>query len=252
MSFHPRISLHGVSTWNQSFDEDLAFWADIGIDHVSIIAPKLEAAGPDACSQALLDAGLRISSVTGYPHQLADALEFAAAVDAPMVYMPPMGAGPVFYEESAEKYRKEIAPHVARAAELGLRFAMENTNPLQSFVYTVRDAIDLGRSTGVDLVLDFNSSWYERGLAELLQANLDVLALVQICDRKLGATTMNRVAIGDGDLPVERLLEVVLEAGYEGVFELELLGPEIESEGYKAPIVRSLERASDMLDRLGT
>jgi sugar phosphate isomerase/epimerase len=75
---------------------------------------------------------------------------------------------------------------------------------------------------------------------------------VQICDYKIGTfDTPNRCAIGDGDIPVERLLRMILEAGYQGAFELEILGPRIEEEGYRAPIARSLERASEILDRLG-
>ena len=143
----------------------------------------------------------------------------------------------------------------ARAQELGVRLAVEPTNPLRSdvsFVYTVRDAVDLARMAGIRVCVDFYSSWYERGLDDLVRRNIDIIELVQICDFKIGTLdTPNRVAIGDGDIPVERLLALVLDAGYEGVFELEILGPQIEAEGYRAPIVRSLERASEMLDRLG-
>ena len=42
-----------------------------------------------------------------------------------------------------------------------------------------------------------------------------------------------------------------LDAGYEGPFDLEILGPRIEEEGYRAPIARSLDRAGEMLQRLG-
>jgi sugar phosphate isomerase/epimerase len=75
---------------------------------------------------------------------------------------------------------------------------------------------------------------------------------VQIGDYRLGTFDMpNRVAIGDGDLPVERMLAMVLDAGYTGPFDLEIIGPVIEDEGYRGPILRSVERATDMLDRLG-
>ena len=85
-----------------------------------------------------------------------------------------------------------------------------------------------------------------------MRENIDLVALVQICDYKLGTFDMpNRCAVGDGDIPVERLMGMVLDAGYEGAFDLEILGPRIEEEGYRAPIARSLERASEMLDRLG-
>jgi sugar phosphate isomerase/epimerase len=105
---------------------------------------------------------------------------------------------------------------------------------------------------GMGIVVDFYSAWYERGLEELVRKHIDSVALVQLCDYKLGTFDMpNRCAVGDGDIPVERLLGLVLDAGYEGPFDLEILGPRIEEEGYGAPIARSLERAGEMLARLG-
>jgi sugar phosphate isomerase/epimerase len=76
--------------------------------------------------------------------------------------------------------------------------------------------------------------------------------LVQVSDYTLGTMDMpNRCAIGDGDVPVEALLALLLDAGYAGPIELEFLGPRIEEEGYRGPIRRSLERLGDMLGRLG-
>ena len=46
-------------------------------------------------------------------------------------------------------------------------------------------------------------------------------------------------------------LAILLDAGYDGMFDLELLGPKIEAEGYLSATRRSLERATEMLDRLG-
>ena len=172
-----------------------------------------------------------------------------------MLYIVSGGAGSLPWEEAAENFCKDMAPGVARAHELGVRLAVEPTNPLRtdvSFVHTVRDAVDLARMAGMGVVVDFYSSWYERGLEEVVRENIDVVSLVQIDDYKLGTFDIpNRCAIGDGDIPVERLMGMLLDAGYEGAFDLEILGPQIEAEGYRSPIARSLERASEMLDRLG-
>jgi sugar phosphate isomerase/epimerase len=247
--------LSGISSWRQSLDDDLALWADLGIDYVGLLTPKFEAPGWDASLKTVLDAGVRVSSIVSYFEEITEALDFTAAVGAPLLYVIPGGAGSVLYEEAADKFAEDTVPLVARARDLGLRLAIENTNPLrrqESFVYTVRDAVELGRRTGVDIVLDFCSSWYESGLQKLVRDNVDLLALVQICDYKIGTTeTANRVAIGDGDIPVERLMGLVLDAGYEGPFDLEILGPRIEEEGYRSSILRSLERATEILDRLG-
>ncbi len=164
-----------------------------------------------------------------------------------MLYIVSGSAGSTPWEEAAQKFCEDLAPLVARGKELGVRLALEPTNPLRtdvSFVHSVRDAVDLARMADMGVVVDFYSSWYERGLEELVRKNIDLVALVQICDYKLGTFDMpNRCAIGDGDIPVERLLGLLLDAGYEGPFDLEILGPRIEEEGYRAPIARSVERA---------
>jgi sugar phosphate isomerase/epimerase len=255
MAPHPRVSLNSICSMNQSFDEDLALWADLGIDHVGLISPKLDGVGWDAARQAVLDRRLRVSSMSCYRDEIARSLDFSAAVGSEVLYLVPGSGGSLLWEEAAEKFCEEIAPCVARARELGVRLAVEPTNPLRtdvSFVHTVRDAVHLARMADMSVAVDFYSSWYERGLEEVVRDNIDLVALVQIDDYTLGTFDIpNRCAIGDGDIPVERLMGMVLDAGYEGAFDLEILGPQIEAEGYRSPIARSVERASEMLDRLG-
>ena len=62
MSFHPRLSVNSICSMHQSLDEDLALWADLGIDHVGLITPKFDDPGWDAGRRAVVDAGLRVSS----------------------------------------------------------------------------------------------------------------------------------------------------------------------------------------------
>ena len=236
---HPRLSVNAICSMTQTLDEDVALWAELGIDHVGLISPKFDDAGHDAGRQAI-----------------ADALELTAAVGTGVLYVPPgRAAGAVPWEEAAERFCADVAPLVPRARELGVRLAVEPTNPLRtdvSFVHCVRDAIDLAHMAGTGIVVDLYSCWYERGLDELVRKHIDTVALVQVCDYALGTFDMpNRCAVGDGDIPIERLLGLVLDAGYAGPFDIEILGPRIEEEGYAAPIARSVERASEMLERLG-
>ena len=48
--------------------------------------------------------------------------------------------------------------------------------------------------------------------------------------------TPDRRVPGDGDIPLARLLRILVDAGYAGAFELELVGPAIEDEGYESAI----------------
>ena len=135
-----------------------------------------------------------------------------------------------------------------------MALAVEPTNPLRSdvsFVYSLRDALHLARAAQIDVVLDFYSCWYERELEQFVRDNLESLALVQICDYAIGTfDTPNRSVIGDGDIPVERLVQMLLDTGYRGAFDVEILGPKIEAEGYAHAIRRSVAHASEILDRL--
>jgi sugar phosphate isomerase/epimerase len=56
---------------------------------------------------------------------------------------------------------------------------------------------------------------------------------------------------GDGDIPIARILGIVLDAGYEGVFDLELIGDAIAAEGYDAGVPRAVERLGALLESLG-
>ena len=62
---------------------------------------------------------------------------------------------------------------------------------------------------------------------------------------------MNRRVPGDGDMPLTWLIEQLLEAGYGGVFEIEVIGPHIEAEGYASAIRRSVHWLNETLVRLG-
>jgi sugar phosphate isomerase/epimerase len=81
---------------------------------------------------------------------------------------------------------------------------------------------------------------------------MPMTGLVQASDYVLGDRTAPcRAVPGDGTIPLERLLGDILDAGYTGVFDLELVGPRIETEGNRAATLRAAERLSEILYRLG-
>ena len=252
---HPRLSVNNLSSVGQPLADDLAMWRELGVGHVGLISPKCEATGWASARELVAGAGLRVSNVAAEEHVLMESLELAAALGAGCAYICTGGAPGMTWENATAAFCERTGPAVALADRLGVRVGIEPTNPLRadlSFVFTLRDAIDLARSSGTAVVLDLYSCWYERDFDTLVHDNVDVLALVQLGDYALGTfDTPNRVAIGDGDIPFERLVGSLLDAGYTGVFDLELLGPRVEAEGYAPVIRRSVERATALLDRLG-
>jgi sugar phosphate isomerase/epimerase len=100
--------------------------------------------------------------------------------------------------------------------------------------------------------MECNACWAERGLATTIEVGADLLRLVQVSDFVIGTLcTPQRAVPGDGDIPLERILRQVVAAGYEGVFDLELLGPRIEEEGYEAAVPRAVAALEDLLGRVG-
>ena len=91
--------------------------------------------------------------------------------------------------------------------------------------------------------MEINACWAERGLDATIADAVDRLRLVQVSDFAIGTlSTPNRLVPGDGDIPLARIIGQVLDAGYDGCFDLELIGPAIEAEGYAAAIPRVVER----------
>jgi sugar phosphate isomerase/epimerase len=269
---HPRLSVNSVSSVRQSLLDDIEMWRELGIDHVALILPKIDQAGWEEARTMVTKAGLRVSTIFGPTYRPLDAdraegsfdddqrrtvevIDFAASVGAASVYVCSGAASTLSFDEGTAVFADLVAPAVARSAEVGVPLLLEPTNPLRidiSFVFWQRDAMDVARAAGTKVMLDLQSSWYERGLEQVVRRNIDLVGLTQISDFVIGTTqTGDRAVPGDGDIPLERLLAMVLDAGFEGSFDLEVMGPRVEKEGYRAAVKRSVERASELLDRVG-
>ena len=263
----PRISLSAISTFRWSLAEDLAFYAAHGIGDVGISVVKLEQHGWADGAARVRDAGLRVTNLIGLgPFQLAHpsewgaqrerlvrALEAGTTIGAECLVFTTGPAGPLTWEEAADALEQAMAPVLAEARTRGIPFALEHTNSLRvdvGFVHTLRDVVDLAGRLDVGVCMEINACWAERGLGETIAAGVERLRLVQVSDFAVGTlSTPNRLVPGDGDIPLDRILGQLLDAGYDSVFDLELIGPAIDAEGYEGAALRSIERLRALLDR---
>lgn len=71
---------------------------------------------------------------------------------------------------------------------------------------------------------------------------------MQLSDYAIGTrSTPHRLVPGDGDIPLARIVHQLLDAGYAGVFDIEIVGPAIDDEGYERAIERSIAAVQDLL-----
>jgi sugar phosphate isomerase/epimerase len=242
-----------ISSWTWSVAEDLAFYREAGIPTVGVALRKLDEPG---AADRLAASGLAWSDVIGVGSgRVGEGIALAARLGAPMVVLTTGPAGPLTWEEAADRFAATMAALVDQARAAGVGLTLEHTNSLRAdvgFVHTLRDAVDLARRIDLGVCIEVNACWGERDLGRTIADGIDRIRLVQVSDYAIGTTsTPDRLVPGDGDIPLSRILGQLLDAGYEGAFELELVGPRIDAEGYASAITRSVERLSELLTDLG-
>jgi sugar phosphate isomerase/epimerase len=96
-----------------------------------------------------------------------------------------------------------------------------------------------------------SNAWIERRLYENIATRVDRIALVQVSDFRVGTMrASDRVVVGDGDIPLARICRALADAGYDGWYDIELLGPAIEAEGYAAVVPRAVARFRALADEV--
>lgn len=262
------VSVSAICTFDWSLEEDLAFYAEHGITNVGISVVKLERHGWVDGAARVRDAGLRVTNLIGLgPFRLADpeqweqqrerllhALDAGVTVGAECLVVTTGPAGPLSWEAAADALEDALGPVLTEARAKGIPFALEHTNSLRvdvGFVHTLRDVVDLARRLDIGVCMEINACWAERDLGATITDGMDRIRLVQVSDFAVGTlSTPNRLVPGDGDIPLARIIGQVLDAGYPGCFDLELIGPAIEAEGYATAIPRAVAQLDELLGTL--
>jgi sugar phosphate isomerase/epimerase len=118
--------------------------------------------------------------------------------------------------------------------------------------HSLRDALALAEMADIGVCIDLYACWAEAGLRESIERALPRLQLVQISDYVYGDRALPcRAVPGDGAVPLARILEWLLAAGYAGAFDLELIGPRIDREGRLRAVRRAAQYVGEMLRGLG-
>ncbi|MFC0206141.1 sugar phosphate isomerase/epimerase family protein [Novosphingobium soli] len=268
---HPRVSLHQVALIDAPTGDFAAFCAELGLRHCTLATPRLlRDEGELAAACAAVEAGRLAVGCINHPFALHPDLErdrgqaaegllraiaMAGRLGAPAIYLLTGGRGGLSWDAAAERFAHLLAPCRAAATEAGVALLVENASPLNADIHiahTLPDATRLARIAGTGVCIELHACWTEAGLRDNLADAMPLAGLVQVSDYVLGdRTSPCRAVPGDGAIPLEAILRDVLDLGYTGLFDLELVGPRIADEGPRAACTRAARVLSDMLDRLG-
>lgn len=269
---HPRISLNSFTTFTEPLGDDLALCRELGIQNLGLVTTKYEP-DPGAAAEQCRAAGVNVSFVATHMgnvsplelgaragaavlEQLRLAIDAAQTLGAHLVYFP-SGAAPrrTPSDPAFDALARALEPAVAYGAARGVRLGVENNSVStrhHGFVHTMADAVRLAEMSDIDICMEIQNAWVESGLEPLFKAHASRIAVVQVSDFVVGEELrMNRCVPGDGDIPLEWMIGTLLDAGYTGLFDIELVGPHIDKEGVVPAIRRSEEWLAELLTRLG-
>ena len=263
-----RVSMSQITTRGWSFERDVAVFAAAGVDGIGISIAKLDACGKSRAAHLLREVRLPVSCLTSsgfFPlgdedgeraalARVREHLQVAAELDAACLLVLTGGSPRLEWERAAARARPLLEALVVDAERARVRLAIEPTSQLRmdlSFLHTFDEALDFVDAIGspwLGVVLELNNAWIERRLYDNIRTRTDRIALVQVSDFKVGTLAANeRVVPGDGDIPLGGIMRALAAAGYDGWYDIELLGSAIEQEGYAAAVPRALARERALL-----
>jgi sugar phosphate isomerase/epimerase len=269
---HPRVSIHAVCFPGAGLSELAGYWRELGAHRVSLVSNLLLDGDLTAAQEILRGGDYKVETIT-HPFlgdrpleqreeswreardTLTRVIQAAKSVGARSIYMLTGGHGSLTWEQAAEVFRTAIAPCVTQAKAAGIALMVENSSALyahQHIAHTLRDAVTLAQIAGTGVCIDLFACWTEAGLRESIERAMPECHMVQLCDYVYGDRALpSRAVPGDGAIPVKRILEWVLKAGYTGAFDLELIGPRIDAEGRLEAVRRAASNVDEMLRALG-
>jgi sugar phosphate isomerase/epimerase len=268
-SLHPRVAVSGLCFPDLSAVESVGALGALGVTKTSMTSAKLLESGTraviDACWKNAVEvvtttALARFSlspgaDVSAQLHRAREDIARAAAVGATSVYTL---TGPRAYADWADNvdaYARLVGDLADYAAARNVALAVEPASWLYadfSFVHSFHDSVAFARCAGMQVCLDIFHVWAESELRQDIKDHIDLVRHVQISDMQRGARSLPcRAVPGDGDVPIRAIVRWLLDAGYAGVFDLELSGPSIDELGHHEAARRSAVWLDALLGELG-
>ena len=258
-----RFSISELTTFRWSFDEDVYQYRQAGVSAIGVWRQKLTDFGEDKGRELLADSDMTVSSLlwaggfTGSDgrnqreslQDAREAIELAAFLEASCLVIYSGARGGHTLNHANRLFRQAIDTLLPVAEKLSVTLAVKPMHPLcaggWTFLTDLERAGQWSRSYDHDrlkLVLDLYQWGFDPSFSDLLESLVPELALVQLGDGRVSPdeapdTEQSRCPLGAGEIPLAQYLEQLILAGYDGYYELELMGEEIESLDYE-PMLR--------------
>jgi sugar phosphate isomerase/epimerase len=238
----PRIVVHYLSLPSGTpVPEALGMVQSAGLNRIGLPRTAIDESGWETTVAAVRESGIEVVYLSHksmftldaddeWPQEraaLRRTVQMAQDLGAGLVYGTTGPAGRLTPDAAELRFVEAVRPLLADAADLSVRLMIESTNPQFAdidILHSLRDSVRVARAAGVGLVVDLHPIWTEFGLAQLLSEVSAWAGMVQISDYVPGTRSVYRSIPGDGVIPIQTLLTLMLDNGFSGPIDLELIG----------------------------
>jgi sugar phosphate isomerase/epimerase len=262
-----RLAVSELTTLRWSFEEDVEHYRALDIPAIGVWRQKLADIGDERGAAMIAASGLSVSSLQwaggftghdGHTHEesLTDArraIRTAALIRARCLIVHSGARAAHTHRHARKLFREALDKLLPLAEEHGTRLAIE---PMHSdsggnftFFHCLDETLELvGQydSPAIGLALDTYHWGHWPGLIDRLPQLAPRLALVQLGDsRQPPQREPNRCLLGEGSIPLREIATRLNAAGYDGFYEVELMGEEIEALDY-CEVLKSSRQTFDV------
>jgi sugar phosphate isomerase/epimerase len=249
-----RLSINEMTTFRWSFEEDVHHYVAAGISGIGVWRQKLSDFGEEKGVELIREKDLAVSSLlwaggfTGsdgrsFKESVSDAHEairLAAALRASCLTVYSGARGGHTNNHARRLFKTALKELVPVAGEFGVTLAIE---PMHvgyasewTFLTSVQETLSLIEELAnpqLKIAFDTYQFGWEPLVLESLASWAPHIAIVQLGDtREMPQREPNRCRIGEGLVPLSKIIEELRNAGYGGFFEVKLLGEDVEAYSY--------------------
>ena len=256
-----RLSINELTTFRWTFEEDVQHYRQAGVEGIGVWRQKLSDFGEEKGIELLLESGLSVSSLLwaggftgsdGRSHKESvedakEAIRLGAAMDADclIVYSGPR-AGHT-HNHARRLVRSALDQLLPLAGDVDLDLAIE---PMHAgcaadwtYLTELSEALELLAacdSPHLKLAFDTYHLCQNGSVTPVLEQIAPRIAIVQLGDaREPPHGEPNRAPLGEGKLPLVEVVKTLQAAGYNGYYDVELMGEDIEQTSYQDLVTQS-------------
>lgn len=264
------LSMNETTTFRWSFEEDVANYREAGITAIGVWRQKLSDCGLARGVELLTQSGLKASHLfwaggftgsDGRTHResiedAAEALHTASALNAGCLLVTSGPRAGHTYNHARRLVQGALVELAALAEQTGVVLALE---PMHvgcaaewTFLTTLEETIamiEAINSPQVKMVLDTYHLGLDPACLERIAQIVPYVAMVQLGDAKRPPQgEQNRCRLGEGVIPLKQIIAGVKAAGYDGYYDVELLGEELGAVDYHGLLRHAKQAFTELVD----